>query len=425
MTSPNRIKLTLAALALGFSFISNSAFAGFSVSGTQLLDGNGQPFLMRGINHAHTWYTGETNSAIPNIAATGANTVRVVLSNGQTWQKNSASEITNIINLCKQNKLICMFEVHDVTGVGDADNNSSNTGTISGAADYWVEMASVFQGEEDYTLINIANEPVGNGVPAGTWITEHQEAIKKIRAAGLEHTLVVDAANWGQDWEEIMLNNASEVASADALNNTIFSVHMYQLYQDYNKINGYVSGFLNTHNLPLIVGEFGDNHQGEAVDADSIMEVAEQLGIGYLGWSWSGNGECCVDLDITINFDPNNLSPWGQRLINSPNGIKATAKLASVYNESAPVESSSSEESSASSSVSVSSESSSSSEVVSSSEVISSPSSVSSSSESSENQSSSASSESTSSGGSFSLGLLSLLGSLIFVSRRRQLGRRF
>lgn len=366
MISLKTLRRMAGAFALGAGFLSTSAFAGFSVSGTQLLDANGQPFIIRGVNHAHTWFTSQTSSAIPNIAAAGANSVRVVLSNGQTWNKNSSSEISSIINQCKQNKLICIFEVHDVTGVGDTGGHSSNTGTIDGAANYWVEMASVLNGQEDYVMINIANEPMGNGVPASEWVSQHQAAIRKMRNAGLTHTLIVDAANWGQDWNEIMLENASQVANADSLSNTMFSVHMYEVYQDYNKVNSYVTRFLSNHNLPLMVGEFGDNHQGNFVDADSIMEIAEQQGIGYMGWSWSGNGDCCVDLDIVRNWSPNNLSPWGDRLLNSANGIKATAELATVYTGFTPPVSSSSS-SSQSSSVSSSWSSSSSSSVSSSS----------------------------------------------------------
>lgn len=347
MTCLKNIKHLLGVSILGASLFATSAFAGFSISGTQLLDGNGQQFIMRGINHAHTWFTGNTG-AIADIAKTGANTVRVVLSNGQTWNKNSASDVRNIINLCKQNKLICVLEVHDVTGVGDTGGNSTNRGTISGAADYFVELSSVLKGQEDYVIINIANEPAGNGVAASKYVGDHQAAIRKIRDAGLTHTLMVDAANWGQDWEEIMLKNAYAIAGADTLQNTMFSVHMYQVFQNYNKVYSYIARFMNDQGFPLIVGEFGDFHQGEAVDADSIMQVAEDLGVGYLGWSWSGNdANCCANLDIAIGFNAGNLSSWGKRLINSTNGIKNTSVLATVYTGS-PVNSSSSSRSSSS-----------------------------------------------------------------------------
>ncbi|MDO6423869.1 cellulase family glycosylhydrolase [Saccharophagus degradans] len=308
------------------SLASTSAFAGFSVSGTQLLDGNGQPFIMRGVNHAHTWYPDQTD-AFSDIANTGANTIRVVLSDGQQWTRNSAADVANVISLCKQNELVCVLEVHDATGYGEA----SAAGTLSNVAQYWVDIADVLRGQEDYVIINIANEPYGNTVAADAWATGHQAAIRTLRGAGLTHTLMVDAANWGQDWSNTMLQNASSVASADSLGNTMFSVHMYEVYQNRSTIENYVTTFLNSHNLPLVVGEFGADHGGNFVDADSILAVSEQYGIGYIGWSWSGNGSCCYSLDIVNNFDASSLSTWGDRLINGTNGIKQTSQIATIY----------------------------------------------------------------------------------------------
>jgi mannan endo-1,4-beta-mannosidase len=124
----------------------NPAHAGFSVSGSQLIDGRGNPFIMRGINHAHTWYTSRTPKAMVDIAATGANTVRVVLSDGQRWTKNSSSDVANIIKLCKDNKMICMLEVHDPTGYGE----DTAAGTVAKTVQYWLEIASVLKGQEDF-----------------------------------------------------------------------------------------------------------------------------------------------------------------------------------------------------------------------------------------------------------------------------------
>ncbi|WP_035478807.1 cellulase family glycosylhydrolase [Aliagarivorans marinus] len=301
--------------------------AGFTTSGTQLLDANGHAVVMRGVNHAHAWYN-YRQGAFRDIAELGANTVRVVLSDGQQFAKNEAEDVAKVVQMCKLNRLVCLLEVHDVTGSGE----KPEAGDMQVTAQYWLELADVLKGEEDYVIINIANEPFGNNVPASTYVEEHQLAIQTLRDAGFTHTLMVDAANWGQDWQEIMLEHASDIAAADTLNNIMFSVHMYQVYPNREKIEGYVSRFLNTHNLPLIVGEFGPNHQGEEVDEDAILAVAEEYQIGYLGWSWSGNtAPGTFDLDMTVNFDPNKLTPWGERLFNGPNGIKETSILASVY----------------------------------------------------------------------------------------------
>src|SRR4051794_12672456 len=95
-----------------------SAAVGFHISGGRLLEANGSAFVMRGVNHAHTWYPSQTSS-FANIKSLGANTVRVVLSSGDRWTKNSASDVANVISLCKANRLICVLEVHDTTGYGE------------------------------------------------------------------------------------------------------------------------------------------------------------------------------------------------------------------------------------------------------------------------------------------------------------------
>lgn len=339
------LKYAIAGCAVGAAMLASSAFAGFSVSGTQLLDANGQPFYMRGINHPHAWYRNNTD-AIGHIAATGSNVVRVVLADGQQWGRIPANEVQQIIELCKQHQLICMLEVHDATGSGESDD----AGTIRQAAQYWVDIADVLHGEEDYVIINIANEPFGNNTTTETWVSEHRNAIEVVRNAGLTHTLVVDAANWGQDWEQLMMDNASEVANADTLNNTIFSIHMYEVYSSYDTVRNYISTFLSQHNLPLIVGEFGPVHSGQPVAAEAILELSQEFNIGYIGWSWSGNGSCCVDLDIVNNFNPNSLTSWGEMLIESPYGIRNTSVRASVFDGTPPPPPASSSSSSSASS---------------------------------------------------------------------------
>lgn len=315
--------------------ISNFAIAGFSTSGTQLLDGNGNPFVFRGVNHAHTWYNSRTPQALNDIASVAANSVRVVLSNGThggNWGRDSAAQVADIIAQCKQHQLICILEVHDSTGYPE----SADASHMSNAIDYWLEIAPVLRGEENYILINLANEPFGNTATAADWVDAHAEGIARLRAARLAHTLVVDAGNWGQDWQNILYDNAQAVIDSDPKNNLIFSVHMYEVYQNRARVEDYVDGFLDRYNVPLIVGEFGADHQGNFVDADSIMAVAEEYNIGYLGWSWSGNGSCCIALDMVNNFNVDSLSTWGERIINGSDGLRETAIIASVFDDHSP-----------------------------------------------------------------------------------------
>lgn len=339
------------------STIAMSAYAGWSVNGTKIIDPNGNNFIYRGINHAHSWYTSTTTKALSDIAATGANSVRVVLSNGTQWTRNNGADVANIISLCKANKLVCVLEVHDSTGYGE----QSTATNISKAADYWVssDIKNAIIGQEDYVIVNIANEPYGNNTSAATYTSETIAAIKTLRNAGLTHQIMVDAPAWGQDWAGAMRDNANTIFQADSLSNTIFSVHMYEVYNNVTTIQNYLTSFQATGRA-LIVGEFGTENNGNNVDEASILSLTQQMGIGYMGWSWSGNGGCCTALDIVINFDPSNLSTWGNFLINSANGIKATSKLATIYggttnSSSSSVKTSSSVATSTSSSVKTSS----------------------------------------------------------------------
>ncbi|KAE8744653.1 hypothetical protein FOCC_FOCC008714 [Frankliniella occidentalis] len=94
---------------------------------------------MRGINYAHTWYKGDAETAIPAIAATGANVIRIVLSDGDQYTFMP----------------VFSFQVHDATG-------SDDFAKLRRAADYWISLASTLKGLEDHVIINIANEWFGS-----------------------------------------------------------------------------------------------------------------------------------------------------------------------------------------------------------------------------------------------------------------------
>ena len=164
------------------------AVGGFSVQGTKLLDANGNEFIFRGINHAHTWFRDEDETAIPAIAETGANTVRVVFANGIQWSRDNKPTLEKVINMCKENNLIAIVEVHDGTG-------DDSTETLEKIAEYWIEMAEVLKGNEAYVILNIANEWVGTWA-SDTWRDGYVSVIPKIREAGIENTIMVDAAVW-------------------------------------------------------------------------------------------------------------------------------------------------------------------------------------------------------------------------------------
>jgi mannan endo-1,4-beta-mannosidase len=320
-----RLTIFAAALvAVAASFVvyaqEASAAVGLHVSGRNIVEANGQQFIMRGVNHPHVWYTGQTR-AFADVKALGANTLRVVLGSGKRW--GPSNDVANVIALCKANKLICVLEVHDTTGYGE----DSAAATLDEAVNYWISQKSVLVGQESYISINIGNEPIGNTNPQ-QWTAATTAAIQKMRANGFQHMLMVDAPNWGQDWQNVMRDNAQTVLDSDTQKNTVLSIHMYSVYSNGQTIIDYLDKFQNS-GWPLVIGEFGWQFAAGEVDSETLLAQADARGLGYIGWSWSGNTDPI--LDMALNFDPAQLTTWGQRIFNGAHGIKATAKEASVY----------------------------------------------------------------------------------------------
>ncbi|MFC8916154.1 glycoside hydrolase family 5 protein [Streptomyces sp. NPDC057116] len=304
---------------------------GFRVSDSgRLVESDDSDFVMRGVNLGHAWYPGRTGASMADVKSLGANTVRVALGTGDRWTRSDPADVAAVVERCRANRLICVLDVHDTTGYGE----ESGAVPLSRAVDYWIGVRSALKGQERYVIINIANEPYGRTGASG-WTTDTKAAVQKLRAAGFTHTLMVDAPDWGQDRTFTMRDNAASVLAADPERNTVFSVHMYGVFDTAAEVRAYLSHFVAAR-LPVVVGEFGHEHTDGDPDEEAVLATAEDLGVGYLGWSWSGNTDGVEYLDMAAGFDPAALTTWGRRIFHGANGIAATAKEASVYADAGP-----------------------------------------------------------------------------------------
>ncbi|HOC35087.1 MAG TPA: cellulase family glycosylhydrolase, partial [Ruminococcus flavefaciens] len=195
-----------------------TASDGFHVEGQKIIDANGNNFIMRGVNVPHAWFQNNTEQTLRAVAAKGCNSVRVVCLDGASGYKTSADEIGKVIGWCKENKLICVLEVHDATG-------KDSISDIVTAAKYWTEMKDILNENRAYVIVNIANEWVGTW-DSSTWSQGYQQAMKVIRDAGIKNMLMIDAAGWGQYGTSIKEKGA-EVFASDPEKNTVFSIHFY------------------------------------------------------------------------------------------------------------------------------------------------------------------------------------------------------
>ena len=324
LTTMNRLIICIAA---ALCMISTHTQAQFTTKRTQLMDAAGHAFVIAGINNPHAWFGERAYQALDDIAATKANTVRIV------WNtRGRADQLERIVERCIALKMVPMVELHDVTGNSSAER-------LLDMAHYYTrdDVKAVLMRHERYLLINIANEWGDHHATAQHWQESYGAAITEMRTAGYKTTLVVDAPGWGQNIQPI-LEAGRTLIEHDPLHNILFSVHMYGSWNNAQDIVDKLSTAKEIE-LPLIVGEFGYNHNdgqnnlGCKADHRIIMATCKRLGYGFMPWSWTGNNRENAWLDLVDSRDWKTPTQWGREVIEGECGIRQTALPACVFEE--------------------------------------------------------------------------------------------
>lgn len=327
---------------------------GFHTDGVRLLDANGKEFLMRGFNYSYAWQKDLWGAAFSTAAKSKCNALRIQLSDGQKSLGGycNANQVSELIKSCKDNHFIGVFNVQDTGGGNDAN-------VLLHAADYWVGIKNAVIGQEKYCIVNIGNEwmesPVrySNGewgdYQENLWSDTYIEAVRRIRSAGIKNTLMIDCNGYGQ-YADIIWKEGQRILDEDqkyfedGKPNIIFSIHFYEkaCYWDYE--NG--TGSRVAHSIdkalsigaPVCIGEYAYSRKSEAwkMDWETIQDYSKTMNIGYLGWSFTGNGDSeSQGLDM-FNSDGSTMYKNGDCIILHPNdGIRATSVICSVYEEGA------------------------------------------------------------------------------------------
>jgi len=313
----------------------------------KIFDPKGNEFLIRGINSANADWDSfgryYARNSFASIASTGANLVRVV------WRSNVMNEndLKNVIEEAKKNKLVCMIELHDTTGSPDEYE-------LEKAGKWWKDRIwNLLKYYKEYVIINVGNEWSPWGTPYDKWCRAYKKAIEIIRSVGWEGALVIDASAYAQNPDSI-LAYGNELLNSDPKKNLIFSLHMYAEWR--NEAGGRKIGD-NLYNiqqkgLTVIVGEFTLHHPDGCkwikVDVWELMRQCKWKNVGYIAWSWHGNGkgDCNYDLanpssslnmvkgsaDDASTWTRSDFTEFGNAVVwYQEFGIKATSKRATIF----------------------------------------------------------------------------------------------
>lgn len=327
---------------------------GFHTDGVRLLDANGKEFLMRGYNYSYAWQKDLWGAAFSTAKKYKCNALRIQLSDGQKSLGGycDANQVSSLIKSCKDNHFIGVFNVQD-TGGGNDKN------VLLHAADYWVGIKNAVIGQEKYCIVNIGNEWMGspgrdcNGewgdYQKNLWSDTYIEAVRRIRSAGIKNTLMIDCNGYGQ-YADIIWKEGQRILDEDkkyfkdGKPNIIFSIHFYEkaCYWDYEKgVGSRVAHSIDkalSIGAPVCIGEYAYSRKSEEwkMDWETIQDYSKTMNIGYLGWSFTGNGDAeSQGLDM-FNSDGSQMYKNGECIIQHPNdGILATSVICSVYDDGA------------------------------------------------------------------------------------------
>jgi mannan endo-1,4-beta-mannosidase len=296
------------------------------VNGRYLYTAANEKVILRGVNEMY-WGLGDRSGAeiIGEIAKTGANSVRI----GWITTVGTVTEFDNAINNCINNKMIPVGEMHDATG----DFNKVQT-----CLNFWKrsDVVAVINKHKKWFILNIANEAGDGSVTDDQYKAKYKDAISQLRNAGIEVPLLIDAAEYGNNIEQV-IRCWSEIFNSDPIKSVMFSGHTYWNSNHQSRLDNAINSIVSA-NIPVM---FGESPTPTAFDCTTspyayFLQKFQQNEIGWQAWSWGKvpNGDCKPAngrslFDITTdgkfgNWSPNN--PWAVDItINSPNSIKNTS----------------------------------------------------------------------------------------------------
>jgi len=314
----------------------SAAILGLHVSGSQLLNGQGQPVVLHGINRDGSEYMcaagsqvfdGPSDStSVGNIAnwtttISGTTTtahltaVRVPLNEdcwlglngapmGGTTATQYRSAIAAYVTLLQQNGLVPILSLQAVApGANVADGTGSaysgaNTMPMPDAnhsPDFWSSVAATFKGNSG-VLFDLFNEfhPDNNADSVAAWTcirdggtcngVNYQAAgtqtlVNAIRAAGATNVLLLGGAQYNSH-----LDQWATYKPTDPQTNLLASWHLYDNQGCTQSC--WDAQLAGVGSNPTLVGEVGETDCAATTFLNPYTTYLDGKGIGYLAWAW-------------------------------------------------------------------------------------------------------------------------------------------
>lgn len=313
------------------------------VSGNRLVDQNGDPVILRGVNRSGTEYQcvhgfgvfdgPVDDTATAAITTWNANVVRVPL-NEDCWLglpnvdprfagANYRSAIEEYVNRLHDHGLAAIVELHWSDGTYTGGSSQCGQATADclkpmpdaeHAIDFWSSVAARFAGDHA-VLFDLFNEPFpdratsdidaawacwrdGGNCPGISFpVAGMRDLVDAVRGTGADNVILLGGLAFSNDMTRWL-----EFAPDDPLGNLVAAFHSYNfnICVDLTCWNREIAPVADE--VPLVMGEIGENDCGHGY-IDGLMDFADQHAIGYLGWAWNANFDCASGPALISSYD--------------------------------------------------------------------------------------------------------------------------
>ena len=287
-----------------------STLRSVSVFKNQIVDQDGKPLRLLGVNKSGTeyacfqgWgiYDGDFNLAtVKSMKAWGINAVRVPL-NSACWLERASKDkrftganyklaIVETVKLLGSQGMIAILDLHWNPSRDGKMVASSQSAPNAEAEVFWRSVAINLRSQKN-VIFDLFNEPqgidwkcwrIGCVLKNNTKSVGMQNLIDAIRQIGSKNPIIFEGTQTATDF-----SGWAEYKLIDPLNQLIASNHNYQGMTGSNTLDSWNAKYLPiSKELPLVTGELGQPDCKHDY-VDKYMDWADVSGISYLGWTWN------------------------------------------------------------------------------------------------------------------------------------------
>ncbi len=260
-----------------------------SVSGTQLVDENGEAVQLRGLStHGLAWFPQYVNEALFTEFREEwkANVIRLAMYTAESGGYCTDGDKENLKNLIRNG--VEYATKHDMYVIVDWHILSDNNPNMhkAEAIDFFTQMTKEFS-DHDNVIYEICNEP--NGGTSWAEIKAYaQDVIPVIRANAPDAVILVGTPNWSQYVNE---------AAADPItgfDNIMYTLHFYAATHT-DSLRNTMAAAIDA-GLPVFVSEYGicdasGNGGIDEAQANAWVQMMDQYKVSYVAWNISNKNE--------------------------------------------------------------------------------------------------------------------------------------